>query len=269
MKAIDPSGPFGARSVAENYRRYLEPVLFAPWAMRLVQWAGVSPGDVVVDLAAGTGAVARAAARAAGSNGRVIANDLSVTMLDESVRTREPRAAAISQLVGPADRLDLPDSSVDVVLCQHGLTFMPDRAAALREARRVLRPGGALVVSVWADDERLDPFDAYAEALNESGAFGRRVSNDSVTMPVGDVVDGMIGAGLREVAVTRQTLGVRWPTLEAEIAGIYGTPFGPAVEAMDDVLRSAVMSALRERLAAHGGHTVEHATVSVFGRGIR
>lgn len=267
MSAVDRAqGPFGPESVAENYRRYLEPVLFAPWADRFVAWAGIEPGDVVLDLAAGTGAVARVAAKVAGSTGRVIAQDISTTMLGFAGRAREPRAAAITTLAGPAADLDLPDASVDVVLCQQGLPFMADRLAALRECVRVLRPGGVLAVSVWVEDEPFEPFDTYARAI--SGA-GREVSNASVTMPLGDVVDVLHASSLREVAVTRRTLSVRWPTVDSEVAGVFGTPFGPVIDGMEPGVRERVLTAIREQLAGAGGRTGDRVSTALFGRGIR
>lgn len=258
-------GPFGSLEVAEHYRTYLEPVMFAPWADRLVAWAGVAQGDVVLDLAAGTGAVARSAARAAGSTGRVIANDISSNMLDFALRGREPRAAAISTLVGSAADLDLPDESVDIVLSQQGITFMPDPAAALRESVRVLRPGGILAVSVWAQ-ERLEPFDTYAEAIT---AAGRPVSNATVTMPIGDVIDALHGAGLRDVAVTNRSMVVRWPTVESEVAGVFGTPFGRVIESMEPAARAEVLAGIRAGLGGASGSTRDHESSAVFGRGIR
>ena len=233
---------FEAGTVAESYRRYLEPVLFAPWADRLVAHAGVGRGDVVVDIASGTGAVARAAARAAGPHGRVIATDIS------------------------ARDLDLPDASADVVLCQQGLQFMDDPGAVLRECRRVLRPGGVVAVAVWAAGERLDPFDAFAAALSTSE---RTFANVPATMSVVAVVDALCLSGFENISAGTQSLVVRWPTLESEISGLFGTPFGPRVERMDQTSRAELLSRVRGLLVAGGNRTFDYTTTSVFGRGTR
>ncbi len=257
---------FEAGTVAENYRRYLEPVLFAPWAERLVAHAGVRRGDVVVDIASGTGAVARAAARAAGPRGHVIATDISARMLAYADSTPRPGAAAVEVLLGSALDLDLPDASADVVLCQQGLQFMDDRLAVLRECRRVLRPGGVVAMAVWAAGERLDPFDTFADAL--SGAE-RTFSNAPATMSVVAVVDALCMSGFDTISVGTESLVVRWPTLESEVSGLFGTPFGPLVERMGQSSRTELLSGLRGLLGAGGDHTVDHTTTSVFGRGMR
>lgn len=257
---------FEAGSVPENYRRYLEPVLFAPWADRLVAYAGVQRGDAVLDVAAGTGAVARVAARAAGPEGSVIASDISARMLEYADQAALPGSAPISIRVSSATALDVPDASVDVVLCQQGLPFMDDRVAVLRECLRVLRPGGTVAIAVWAAGERLDPFDAFADALSTAE---RVISNESVTMSVTAVVDAMLMAGFGSISATRQSLAVRWPTLDTEISGLFGTPFGPLVERMDASHRADVLATLREMLGSDGGRTVDHLTTCVFGRGTR
>lgn len=252
---------FEAATVAENYQRYLEPVLFGPWAHRLVAYAGVRAGDVVLDLAAGTGAVARVAARA---GAEVIATDSSARMLEHV-------PAGIRTLVCPATALDLPDASVDVVLCQQGLQFIADPVGALREALRVLRPGGVVAVSVWATDERLDPFDVFAEALQRDAAAAgstRTISNALVATTVHGMVDDLITAGAADVCATRQELAVRWPTLDSEIAGLFGTPFGPFVEALPASRREHVLDDVREQLSSDG-RTATHLTTSVLGRGVR
>ena len=252
---------FEAETVAEHYQRYLEPVLFMPWAHRLVTYAGVKPGDVVLDVAAGTGAVARVAARAGGE----------VTATDSSAHMLEHVPAGIRTLVCPATALDLADESVDVVLCQQGLQFMPDPLAALREALRVLRPGGVIAVSVWATDERLDPFDAFAEALQRdatAAGSGRTISNASVATTVHGIVDQLIVAGAAEVRATRQELAVRWPTVDSEVAALFGTPFGPFLDSLPGPRREGVLADVRQQLDQNG-HTATHLTTSVLGRGVK
>lgn len=259
---------FDAGDVAENYRRHLEPWLFAPWAARLVEFAGLTPGQTVLDVASGTGVVARTAATAVGSAGRVVASDISERMLANVGEA--PGGAQIETLLSPATALDLPDSSVDVVLCQQGFQFFRDQPAAVAEFLRVLRPGGVVAIAVWTSGARLDPFDAYAEALRAAGGesdFGRSVSNDDLTTSTG-VLTGAL-AGFDDLDVRDEQLRVRWQSLDDEVHGILGTPFGPVVAAMAAERRRALLADLRGRLAGSDGGPVEHDTVSVVARGIR
>jgi O-methyltransferase/aklanonic acid methyltransferase len=129
---------------------------FGPFARRLVDAAGVAPGDRVLDVACGTGAVGLAAAEAAGRDGGVHAIDLVPAMVDQARAAAAKAGVAMHAEVGDAERLIHDDAEFDVVLCGFGIFFLPDVPAALAEWKRVLRPGGTLAVSTWDDsaDER-------------------------------------------------------------------------------------------------------------------
>ena len=148
----DPrSTAFGAASVAQHYEERLAPVIFEPWAEILVAATGVRRGDRILDVASGTGVVARLAARHAGRDGRVLASDVSGGMLAHAATIAvSPGAAPIEHLETSATALAVPDAAYDVVLCQQGLQFFPDAPAAAAEMRRVLRAGGVAGVAVWA-----------------------------------------------------------------------------------------------------------------------
>ncbi|MCY7288381.1 MAG: methyltransferase domain-containing protein [Cryobacterium sp.] len=217
--------------IAENYRCYLQPYLFDPWFRRLVEYAGVSRGQTVLDVAAGTGAVARAAASAVGAGGQVIASDISRAMLavlaaDVTARP-EPGAARIDTLECSATEISLPDGAVDIVLCHQGLPFMPDRVAIAREMHRVLRPGGTVAVAVWLG-ERLEPFDSYATAVRRhlsDSPFARMMAGGTLSMTTEGVAAALTGGGFDRVSAIRKHLTVRCPTPLDEARGIAGTPF--------------------------------------------
>ncbi len=272
---VDPDrGLFEPARVAEHYRRYLQPYLFDPWARHLVSYAGLVPGQTVLDLAAGTGAVTRAAASAVGADGRVIASDISRAMLAvlaaDLARDPDPEAAPIDALECSAAAIALPDASVDVVLCHQGLPFMPDRVAVSREMRRVLRPGGTVFVAVWALGERLEPFDSYAAVVRRhlpDSPFARAMAGGTLSMTTGQVADALTDGGFARVGATLERLFIRWPTLHDEARGIAGTPFGPEIAALDPGATAALLAEVEETLAGAGGDSVEHRLVAVFGRG--
>lgn len=262
---------FGQESVAASYRRYLQPPLFDPWAKRLIDYVGLQPGQLVLDVAAGTGAVSRAAASAVGRSGRVIASDINSSMLASVSRLAGPDGAAIETLECSATEIALPDASVDVVLCQQGLPFMPDRIAVAREMHRVLRPGGRVDVAIWAAGRRLHPFDSYAELMRRSlpdSRFGQ-VTNSAMTMSDDDVAAALSGGGFDEVSASIEELTVRWPNVDDEARGILGTPFGPDVAALEPERRDEIFANLRLLLGDQNGNPRDHTTWSVFGRGLR
>jgi ubiquinone/menaquinone biosynthesis C-methylase UbiE len=122
----------------------------APARLALLARAAIRPGEHVLDVACGTGLVTFDAAHAAGSGGRVIGVDLSGKMVDAArLRATQGGLRHVSFARMDAETLALPDASFDVALCALGLMYVPDPLQAVREMRRVLRPGGRMGIAVW------------------------------------------------------------------------------------------------------------------------
>jgi ubiquinone/menaquinone biosynthesis C-methylase UbiE len=133
-------------SFAEAYEKLLVGPLFRPWAELVIQRVAPAEGDRVLDVACGTGIVARLARERVGDLGRVVGVDNSAPMLTVA-RSIDPRidwreGSAVTLPLGQRERFD-------IVTCHQGLQFFPDRRLAAREMRRALRPGGSLVVATW------------------------------------------------------------------------------------------------------------------------
>jgi ubiquinone/menaquinone biosynthesis C-methylase UbiE len=258
-------------SIPEGYDRFMLRQLFEPWAERLVARAGIGPGCRVLDVASGLGPVARLAAMAAGPGGRVVASDISAAMLAAAARPADPRWAPIEYLQCPASAITAHDDSFDVVLCQHGLQFFPDRRAAAREMRRVARPGGTVVLSTWAAEHPLGLFGPVNETLRESGVaepFPRAFDPDSYRVSVTDLQELLQMAGLRDVRVETVVLDARWQSAEAATATLLGTPFGPLVSA----LPADEQEQVRARLAGKFPRSADGVTVrtaSNIARGVK
>jgi ubiquinone/menaquinone biosynthesis C-methylase UbiE len=121
----------------------------------LLAWAALTPGERVLDVACGTGLVTLDAARRVVPRGRVLGIDLSGQMIEAARRRAEKRQAPDVDFARmDAEALGLPDAGFDVALCALGLMYMPDPGQALREMRRVLRPGGRLGLLVWGEQAR-------------------------------------------------------------------------------------------------------------------
>jgi SAM-dependent methyltransferase len=137
-----------AGAIPDVYDTYLVPMIFAPYAEDLAQRAAGMVPAPVLETAAGTGAVTRALAPLLAGDCRYVVTDLNQPMLDHA-RSRQPADARIGWRQADAMRLPFEDASFDVVCCQFGAMFLPDRIAGYREALRVLRPGGRFVFNVW------------------------------------------------------------------------------------------------------------------------
>jgi SAM-dependent methyltransferase len=131
---------------ATIYQDQIVPALMEEWAPRVAAAAEIRPGQRVLDVACGTGVLARAAAVRTGPGGSVTGLDLSPRMIAIASRL----SPTLTWQEGAAEALPFPDESFDVVVSQFGLMFVSDPALALREMMRVLKPGGRLAVAVWA-----------------------------------------------------------------------------------------------------------------------
>lgn len=249
----DRSSAFTSESVPDEYERRLVPAVFEPWAEVLLDAVRVAPGSRVLDIASGTGAMARAAARRAGSEGRVVASDLSKPMLARAAATEVRNGAApIEYVEASAEALPFEDGRFDVVLCQQGLQFIPARAVAVGEMRRVLRPGGVAGIAVWASGDPLVPFGVYSDELAALGAeppFPRAFDNESFTMSLETVRSLLEEAGFSGIEAGVVALEVSWPDAGSAAAGVLGTPFGPLVHALPPDLRNRFEAQLEKRFA--------------------
>jgi ubiquinone/menaquinone biosynthesis C-methylase UbiE len=169
---------------AQLYERYFVPAMFAPWAEILVREARVAAGDHVLDVACGTGIVARTAAPVVGAGGRVAALDMNRAMLDVARNLPSAASLPIEWHEGSALQLPFGPAEFDVVLCQHGLQFFPDRSLAAAEMKRVLRAGGRVAVLVLQELSRHPVFERVMSSL--ASRLGRPLSDFAVPFSVAD-----------------------------------------------------------------------------------
>ena len=136
------SGPIPA-----IYETHLVPLIFDPYAADIAMRLRARPIGDLLEVAAGTGVVTRALAKVLPEQTAIVATDLNPAMLAHAAAV--PIARAVEWKQADALQLPFPDSSFDVVVCQFGVMFFPDKVRGLSEFRRVLRRGGLLVFNVW------------------------------------------------------------------------------------------------------------------------
>lgn len=212
----DSAGWQLAGSAAEAYEQYFVPILFEPWAERLIDWADLHKGDSVLDVACGTGIVARRAAHRVGEQGSVVGVDINEGML----AVAEETAAGVRPSIEwrQADAADLPfsDGSFDVVFCQQALQYFPDQVAALAEMRRVLSPDGRMVLSVWRPLDYQPGYVVLADALEDQvgDEAGEMMRSPFPAWEIGDLHEFADKAGFSNRSVSIEVGSVRFPSVE-------------------------------------------------------
>jgi SAM-dependent methyltransferase len=152
-----------AGSIPQMYEQYLVPLIFEPYAVDLARRVALRRPARVLEIAAGTGVVTRRLASALPPTVTIVATDLNQPMLDHAAAMGTARAVEWRQ--ADAMQLPFPDESFDVVVCQFGVMFFPDRARAYSEARRVLRAGGVFAFNAWDRIEENEFADTVTRAL--------------------------------------------------------------------------------------------------------
>jgi ubiquinone/menaquinone biosynthesis C-methylase UbiE len=225
---------------AESYERYFVPALADPLARDLIEVAALRSGERVLDVACGTGVVARLASEQVGSAGTVEGLDPNPAMLAVA-RSTTPPGTTIEWHQASAESMPLPEASFDAVLCQIGLQFVPDKHAAVREMRRVLVPGGRLIFSVPGPTPPL--FEVLEGALaqhvaGEAAAFVRLVF--SLDDPA-EARELLADAGLRDVSVQVDTKSLRLPPAKEFLwQYVQSTPLADALAQANDEARAAL-----------------------------
>lgn len=221
-------------SPPENYQRYFVPAIGAPVAEDLIKAADLHPGERVLDVACGTGVAARLATARVGDGGQVAGLDVNPGMLAVA-RAETPAGMRITWHEGRAEQMPLPDAAFDVVLCQMGLQFMTDKRAALDEMRRVLAPGGRIVLNVPGPTP--PAFALLAETLGErvapeAAGFVTKVFS---LHDAGEIRSLLTGAAFQDVTVESKVKTLPIPSPSAFLwQYVYSTPLAAVVASTTD-----------------------------------
>ena len=204
------------RSPAQVYDEFFVPALFGQWGRIVSERAAIAPGERVLDVACGTGALACAAAERVGESGAVTGLDPNEDML----AVAQAKNARIDWRSGRAEALPFADASFERVVSQFGFMFFDDHAEALREMVRVLRPGGRLAVAVCDALDHSPGYAVLAELLRR--LFGQTVA-DAFRAPFALGGRGRLRAlceqaGLADAAIERSDGLVRFASIASLVS---------------------------------------------------
>ena len=246
-----------AGSIPEIYDRYLVPLIFESYASDLAgRLAKANPKDVL-ETAAGTGILTRAMATRLPESAHIVATDLNQPMLDYA-KARQSDKGRVEWRQADALALPFKDQSFDAVACQFGVMFFPDRIKGYKEARRVLKPGGHFLFSVWDRISENDFADTVTEALatvfpDDSPRFLARTPHgyhdaEQIRADLG-------AAGFTKVSIEAVDARSKAPSpLDAAVAYCQGTPLRNEIEARDKSRLNEATTKAAEALARRFGN---------------
>ena len=243
-------------SIPEHYDTYSGPAIFERWAEDFVRRLPARIDGDVLETACGTGILTRRLRDHLAPGVRLVATDLNGAML-EYARRRLGEPLGVEWRTADAVALPFPDRSFGAVVCQLGIMFVPDKAAAMREARRVLAPGGLFAFLVW---DRLDS-NPHAKATND--AIAALLPGDPVAsfaeVPYGFNDEALIrqllaGSGFTDIRIERAAIEIVSPAARSIAIGtVRGTPRALMLEERGISL-DAVIDAVTAALVAVGGN---------------
>ena len=245
-----------AGSIPEKYDRYMVPLIFEPFALDVAQRAASLSPSAVLEIAAGTGVVTRALAPKLSPSASYIVTDLNQPMLDYAASRQAPDSRITWR---QADAMALPfeNAVFDLVCCQFGAMFFPNRTSAYREAKRVLKPGGRFLFNVW------DRIEENVFADDVTNALAKMFPNDPprflARTPHGYNDTALIRSDLEDAGFSHVVIETRAEQSRASspripaVAYCQGTPLRNEIEARDPGKLDAATDYAASAIAARHG----------------
>jgi ubiquinone/menaquinone biosynthesis C-methylase UbiE len=250
-------------SYVRTHEQYLVPAIYAQWAVRVAEIAKIELGQHVLDVATGTGTLARAAQLETGLTGRVVGLDASEKMLESAHR----QSRAIEWKYGDATAMPFEKNEFDRVICQFGLMFIANRVAAIKEMLRVCKPNGLVVLATWGPLPHGEAYDTMTQLIQQHRGY-KAASRLSIPWTLGKpgVMDALLlSSGVNEYECHERVGQARYPSIQSfvethlRLAGEFDD-----LDKQDfaEIMNTAY--AKLTRFAATGGQLVARLNVNIF-----
>lgn len=235
---------------ATIYEKWFVPAVFAPLARTVLDGTDIASGARVLDVACGSGIVARLAAARVGDGGRVVGLDFNPAMLEVARRQSEAEGLTVEWRQGSALELPFEHGTFELVLCQQGLQFFTDRLGAVSEMYRVLTPGGEVAIVTWRGLDQNPFFATYERAVR------RRFDSPALELPfsLGDPAALgalLLEAGFADVSVEPAEIEANYSEPEKFIGlqVLASAAAIPSLQELDPAAREALIAAISDDLA--------------------
>lgn len=242
---------FNNKSIAKSYDSVLVPSLFLPWAKQLIDDCKPLKGKQVLELACGTGVVTKELTKSVVPFGKVIALDINSEMLNIA-KEKCKDSNSITFILSSADALSIQSNSLDVVLCQQGFQFFPNKKDCATEIFRVLKPNGKVVITTWCAVDECEIFELICETLDSIGKVEisqlMRIPFDIFTKD--QLFDAFDTIGFSSIKISKETAPL---FLNGGINNVinfaYATPIGPKLRSLSTKDQNIFQTILIEKSA--------------------
>ena len=246
------------RGVGEAYERHMVPGMFFRWAHIAIEYAAPKPGESILDVACGTGIGARLAAKAAGDAAKVCGLDIDPGVIEVARDVARGSPGLMEWHCASALRMPFDADAFDLCLCLQGLQFLPDRVAGLTEIRRVLKPTGRLLATIWGPLESNKGHYAVVQALQQQGIDASPALRACSFADPHEIQQTAAKAGFQDIAVHTQDGLSEFASVDSFLHGMTrGSPSTRhAVARLSDEGRHRFEQAVREMLAPYASNGV-------------
>lgn len=249
---MSPTQPIDT-TAAEAYERHMVPGMFLAWTHVLVERAAPKPGERVLDVACGTGIAARLAAPLVGATGKVVGLDIDAGCIETARKVTRGLPAPNEWHCASALEMPFAANDFDLVLCQQGLQFFPDRLKGFAEIRRVLKPSGRLAASMWHTLEQNKGHEAVVRSLERHNVNTASATRAFSLSDADEVRDLAARAGFRDIDIRTEDGRTAFASMDAFIEGMtLGSPSARhAIALLSNEARTQFLDDVRERLSPY------------------